>query len=464
MQEMIKQRHYDVVVVGGGAAGVGAAIAASKNGAQTLLVESASYVGGELLSGLPIDGCLNARGEWIVGGVAKELFDGIKDFGGFVEPVFDWRLMWGVCLEPDVMKLVVVKTLARYKVELLLYTLAESIVSDGKRVTGVIVVNKGGKSLITADWIIDCTGDGSMAIMAGADYEKGGPNGTFQPVTWVFRMGNLNVKGYLEFIRDNPDQFLLGESPVAKKSKAECAMEIYKTGYPFAGLSAESSLLRSAIDTGEMYPCTAVYVVPNSMVRGEVSINSTRIADIDATDPEVLSRSMFDLTDQVEKCVRFLNKKVPGFEKAQLVSVAPRLGIRETNRVMGEYVLTEQDVLNGRKFGDGIAKGGHHVDIHGSGTYQKRTPVKEGNSYDIPYGCLVPRNLKNVWVAGRCFSSSREANGSARNMGQCLSTGEAAGTAAGLCVEHVYSDSRNVPIEKLRSTLKAQGAILDGTH
>ena len=94
MHETITQRYYDVVVVGGGAAGVGAAIGASKNGAQTLLVESAPYAGGELLSGLPIDGCLNARGEWIVGGAAKELFEGIEDLGGFVEPIFDWRLIW----------------------------------------------------------------------------------------------------------------------------------------------------------------------------------------------------------------------------------------------------------------------------------------------------------------------------------------------------------------------------------
>jgi hypothetical protein len=163
-------------------------------------------------------------------------------------------------------------------------------------------------------------------------------------------------------------------------------------------------------------------------------------------------------------CVRFTKKRVPGFENAELVGLAPRLGIRETVRVMGDYVLTEEDVVNGRKFKDGIAKGGHHVDIHGSGTYQKRIPVKEGNSYDIPYGCITPKGIANVWIAGRCLSSSREANGSARNMGQCLATGEAAGTAAAMGVEYVYGNSRDVPIGKLRALLKKNGAILDGTH
>ncbi len=112
----------------------------------------------------------------------------------------------------------------------------------------------------------------------------------------------------------------------------------------------------------------------------------------------------------------------------------------------------------------GVAKGGHHIDIHGSGTYQKRTPVKDGRSYDIPYGCLVPRTLSNVLVAGRCLSSTREANGSARTMAQCMATGEAAGTAAAMCVECGWEDVRQVPVQDLRRALKAQGAVIDGTN
>jgi hypothetical protein len=131
---------------------------------------------------------------------------------------------------------------------------------------------------------------------------------------------------------------------------------------------------------------------------------------------------------------------------------------------MGEYILTAEDVIEGRKFEDGIAKGGHHIDIHGSGTYQQRMPVKGGHSYDIPYGCLVPQSLANVLVAGRCLSSTREANGSARVMGQCMATGEAAGTAAAMCVECNWTDVRDVPVSELRQALKTQGAVLDGTH
>lgn len=461
----IGTKHFDVIVIGGGSAGVAAAIAAQRNGARTLLVESGPSLGGELVSGLPIDGCLNARGEWIVGGIARELFKGCEALDGYIGPVFDWRLIWGVCVDPEAFKIAIVETVARHQVSVLLYSFAESVVTDGGHVKGVAVVNKSGRSILTADMFIDCSGDGDVAVLAGADSEKGSPNGEFQPVTLVFRMSNVDYQGYIEFVRDHPEQFILGESPITQgKSAAECAMEIYKAGYPFAGISAKGPLLGNAIATGDMYPTTAVYVWPTSVPRQEVGLNTTRIADLDATNPESLSQALTTLTDQVQKCIRFMKQCVPGFKNATLSGVAPRIGIRETRRIVGEYVLQTEDVVEGKKFEDGIAKGGHHVDIHGSGISQERQAVKGGSSYDIPYGCLIPKKLKNVLIAGRCLSSTRAANGSARVMGQCLATGEAAGVAAAMCIENGWQDVRDVPIRQLRSRLKEQGAILDGTH
>jgi hypothetical protein len=131
---------------------------------------------------------------------------------------------------------------------------------------------------------------------------------------------------------------------------------------------------------------------------------------------------------------------------------------------MGEYVLNQDDVINGAKRSDGIAKGGHHVDVHGSGTAQQRIPVKNGDSYDIPYGCLVPRGPANVFIAGRCLSSTREAHGSARVMGQCMATGQAAATAAALACAGNLTNSRDVDVAGLRKVLMEQGAVLDGTH
>lgn len=464
MAQRLRTRHYDVVVIGGGSAGVTAAIAAAKNGAQVLLIESGPAVGGELLSGLPIDGGLNALGEWIIGGIAKEFFDGCEPLGGYVGPVFDWRLNWAVCVDPEILKLVIVETLARHKVSLLLYTFAEDVVTDGNKMEGVVVVNKSGRTLVTADVFVDCSGDGDVATMAGAESERGGPRGEFQPVSLVFRMGNVDFKEHLEFVRDNPREFILAESPIIEKTPTECAQEIFKSGLPFTVLSAEGSLLGQAIKSGEMYPTTAVYTWPTSIPRKEVGLNTTRLADLDATDTEELSKALSTLTDQVGMCHRFLQKCVPGFRHAYLSGIAPKIGVRETRRIIGEHILTAEEVINGRKSMDGIGKGSHHIDIHGSGTFQKRVPVNGGQSYDIPYGCLVPRSLENLLVAGRCLSSTREANGSARVMGQCMATGEAAGTAAAMCVTNGWLNVRNVPMLGLRETLKRQGAIIDGTE
>ncbi len=465
MDQRLRTRHYDIVVIGGGPAGIAAATAAARSGAKTLLVESGPFVGGELLSGLPVDGCLNGLGEWIVGGIAAELLNACKALDGYVGSVFDWRLMWAICVDPEVMKLVTVELLARNMVSTLLYTFAQDVVVDGGRVKGVIVANKNGRTFLTADFFVDCSGDGDAAVLAGAPFEKGGTAGEFQPVTLVFRMSGVDYQAVLEFVRDNPEEFILGESPVAQdKTQAECAMELYKAGYPFAGLNAQAPLLRKAIETGEMYPCTALYMWPTSIARRELGFNTTRVANLDATDTRALSQSLSQLVDQVKMAMNFAKRHVPGIRNAYLSGVAPRIGIRETRRVMGEYVLTAEDVVEGRKFEDGIAKGGHHIDIHGSGTHQNRIPVKDGHSYDIPYGCLVPQSLANVLIAGRCLSSTREANGSARVMGQCMATGEAAGTAAAMCVECNWTDVRDVPVSELRQALKTQGAVLDGTH
>ena len=464
MAERLHSQHFDVVVIGGGPAGVAAAIAATKNNARTLLVEAGPYLGGDLVSGLPINGCLNSLGEWIVGGPARELFAACQALGGYIGPLCDWRTMFGVCLDPEVMRVAVVQTLARYRVPVLLYTFAEDVVTDGRRVTGVVVVNKSGRTLLTADIFLDCSGDGDIAVLAGADYEHGGPEGQFQPVSYVYRLANVDYRAYLEFIRDNPEQCLLGENPIYGKTPAECALEAFKSGYPFVALNGKAPLLSEAIRTGEISPCAATFIWPTSVARHEVAINATRVADVDATDTEALSRAQAELMEQVAANMRFLQRRVPGFQRSVLAGLAPRIGIRETRRILGEHVLTAEEVLAGRKSEDGVAKGGHHVDIHGSGTDQKRVPVSGGRSYDIPYGCLIPRALDNVLLAGRCFSATREANGSARVMGTCMATGQAAGTAAALCVASGWQDVRQVPVPELRRVLKAQDAVIDGTQ
>jgi len=454
----------DVAVVGGGSAGVAAASAAAKTGARTLLIERDPFLGGDLISGLPILGCCNSLGEWIVGGVLEELLEGCRERDGYAGPIFDGRTLYGVCVDPDVMRLAIVDALRRHGVDLLLGRPVCAVDSDGATVRALSLAGDGCETRVQAEFVVDCSGDAFVAQSAGAQCEMGGPHGELQPVSLVFQMGPVDAEALLEFVRDHPEEAILADNPIVEKSPAECARDLQAAGYPYFALSAEGSVLGRAIAEGEMYPCTAIFMSPTSMRRSEVTLNSTRLADVDATDPAELSRALPVLTEQVEACVRFTRERLPGFADARLTRVAPRIGVRETRRVVGEHVLTAEEVIDGRKRTDVVAKGGHHVDIHGSGTYQKRVPVTGGRSYDIPFGCLIPRGLENVLVAGRCLSSTREANGSARVMGTCIATGEAAGTAAALCVAGGMPNTRDLPVPDLQQALRDHGAILDGTH
>jgi ribulose 1,5-bisphosphate synthetase/thiazole synthase len=463
MNTHIIEKKYDVVVVGGGSAGISSAIAAAKNGARTLLIESSPFVGGELLSGVPVDGCLNSRGEWIVGGIINELFNECEKHAGYIGSIFDWRSIWVVCLDPEILKFIIIKTLKQYNVDFLLYSFVDNIVVDKENtISGVFVVNKRGTTLYSASVFIDCTGDGDIAVRAGVPFEKGGEGGELQPVSMIFRLSGVESEPLLTFVKEHPENVPLGENPAIGRTREECAEELYKQGLPKVFLDGKGPLLSSAITSGELYPCSMMAITPVSLKKKEVSINSTRVANIDATDTEKLSSVLHTLYEQCFLGVKFLQRRVPGFENAQFSGFAPRIGIRETRRVKGESVLTQDDVMEGRKRDDGIAKGGHHIDIHGEGNKQIRIPVKNGGSYDIPYGCIVAHGINNLYIPGRHLSSTRKANGSARVMGTCMALGQAAGTAAAISASQgcVAGD---VDVGKLRDMLREQGAVLDGT-
>ena len=182
----------------------------------------------------------------------------------------------------------------------------------------------------------------------------------------------------------------------------------------------------------------------------------------DATNTEQLSAALTALYDQVAVCMRFLKTRVPGFANAVFSGVAPRIGIRETRRVLGDYVLTGEDVLQARKHRDAIAQGGHEIDIHAAGTSHDRRVIASGGSYDIPFGALIPRGLDNVLLAGRCLSSTREGHSSARVMGTCMAMGQAAGTAAALVLQSGSREAspRTLVIADLQRLLVEQGARL----
>lgn len=467
MAQQIASAHFDVVVLGGGASGVAAAAAAARNGRKVLLVEAGPMPGGELLSGMSIDGLLNARGEYVVGGVSDELFEECRAMDGFIGPIHDYRLICYVCVDPEVMKIAVVRVLARHGVTTWLYTLAEDVVVRDGRVTGIVTVNKGGRTLVTADYFLDCSGDGDLAAMAGAPYELGAPDGELQPLSLMFRMSNVENEPFLAYGRDHPESLALGESDYirAGRTDAQLAMELYRQGQPSLFFKSDGPFLRQAIEQGELAPTALVMIMPTSAARREVCVNTTRVAEnIVGMDAPAVSRTMATLMEQVWMCSEFLKRRMPGFENAQFAGLAPRIGIRETRRILGDYVLTLEDAVTARKHPDCVAKGAHHVDIHQDGVRQVRIAIADGGSYDIPFQCLLPRNLENVMVAGRCLSATREGMGTARTMGPCLAMGQAVGTAAAMCIDQGLDSARSLSVQALRAKLKSQGAVVDGVH
>ncbi len=454
---------HDVIVIGGGSAGVAAAIAAARSGARTLLVESAPMVGGELISGIAMLGCLSTRGDWIVGGVVTDLLARLKPRGGYIGPVFDYRALHLVCFDTELMKIAVMEAVAEAGVQVLVQSFFCGIETHPRHST-VRLLHKGGETTRSARVVIDCSGDGDVAVAAGARSEKGAPgSGALQPPSLVYRVCNVQTEPLLRFVRDNPQHFGLGDYPGLGMTAQQCADALYAQGQPKVLLRGTQGLLKTAIDAGEMYPTSVLAVVPTSTARKEVSINSTQLAGVDGTQASSLSAALPQLMAQVDQGLAFLRRRVPGFEHAVLAAVAPKIGVRETRRVIGDTVLGEEDIMRGRKRADGIAKGGHELDILAVDGHRHET-IAEGGSYDIPLDCLIPAGQRGLLMAGRCVSSTREAQSSLRVMGTCMAMGQAAGTAAALCARDADwgGDVREVDRARLRARLIDDGAVLEG--
>ena len=265
MAQKLHQADYDVVVVGGGCAGVAAAISAAKNGAKTLLLEAGSMIGGELITGLPVDGALNARGEWIVGGVLKEILDEHERLGGYIGPIKDWRLICYVCIDPEIMKIAVANVVRRHGVHVWMYSFAEDVVMDNGEVRGVVVLNKRQRTLVSAKVFIDCSGDGDVAMMAGAEAMISNDKGEFQPLTMLFRMSGVDSKRLLDFCVEAPENLAVGESEWmgAELTPRQCAEKLREQGHPAVFIKGNGPLIQNGIRNGDLkYETALIGIIP----------------------------------------------------------------------------------------------------------------------------------------------------------------------------------------------------------
>ena len=414
-------RRFDVVVVGGGPAGVCAAIAAARNGAKTLIVEQGNCLGGMATQGLvgPFMTCYDKSGKTqIVRGLFEEIVSEMVRRGGAIHPrgvragtaYTAWIVRGHDHVTPfdsETLKFVLDDLTAGAGVEVLYHATFARPILDGSRVTGVEVLTKGGVLRLDAKIVIDATGDGDVAFRAGAPCVSGDPerNGAMQPCTTFFRVSGLPLELVEKWRAEHPGERLFASE--VRKAKA----------------AGEWTIPR---------PHVNCYLTPR---KDEWFVNVSRMNGVDPTDPRQLSDAETLGRRQVREVMNLFSKYVS--KDIRLSALATTLGIRESRHVLGETVVDKDDILGGRVPDDSIALCAYAIDLHGgkgaSGTLF--LTVEKGEYYGIPYRALVPKSVENLLVAGRCISATSVAAASLRVMPPAMATGEAAGTAAALCVK-----------------------------
>lgn len=436
----------DVLVVGAGPAGIIAAQAAASDGLKVAIIDNRSFVGGNMTIGLPILGFLGQKGNQIIKGLPQQFIDRLKEVDAASEHRPCPLHMSLTLVEPEAVKNIGLKVLQEAGVKVLLYVFCAGVVMQEETLKGVIIESKSGREVILAKAIIDCTGDADVAFRAGVSCEQGNDDGGAQPPTLMFCMGGVDTDELRMSIAQEPRTYLTDFIP----------SEYFGQNHQFIVVGLRS-VMEKARAAGYKLPVERTILI-TGLREGEVWVNMSRVNGVDGTNPEDLTYGEMEGRRQVEEIQRYLKEYVPGFANAHFTKMAPFLGIRETRRIVGNYVMTADDILACRRFQDAIAVASYPLDIHhpqGGGC----TLTWCGDSYDIPYRSLVPTKVKNLLVAGRSISTTHEAMSAIRVMAPCMAMGEAAGRAAKLAVRKGLSPS-DIDVDELRAELIAAGAYL----
>jgi len=442
----------DVLVIGGGPAGLGAALGAAAAGADVILAERYGFLGGNATAALvmplmsfhtrhgmaaptrtrdlmPND---HGPGDPVVLGALDKLLRRLVLAGGAVPPSEETGFV--VPFDPEIMKLVAMDLLDEAGVRFLFHALASDVIGDG-HVEGVVFETKSGPIVIKAHAFTDCTGDGDVAALAGASFDVGRDgDDTVQPMTLMFRMVEFERRAFAAYTKAHPGQWrgVHGLWELIEQATAAGELELPREDMLFFGTPHER----------------------------EVSVNSTRVLGVLGTDVWDLTRAEWQSRRQMRQIVAFLRRYVPGFEKAYVAQSGVNVGVRETRRIRGEYQLTGEDVLQARTWDDVIARGTYPIDIHnptGKGTILRH--LRAGEAYDIPLRCLLPKGVDRLTVGGRCISGTHEAHSSYRVMPIAMATGQAAGVCAALAARSNVTP-RDLPADRVQHELARQGASL----
>ena len=451
----------DVTVAGAGPAGFAAAISAARTGAKVLLVEESNYVGG-LMACLPILGHCNYAGEQMIFGIAQELVDNLVQIGASPGLVRDPRLGSIVPVDSEMLKVVTQKMVEEAGVKLLFHTYAVAPIMDGNRVKGIIVENKSGRQAILSNVVIDATGDGDIAARAGASFEIKDRD-QIQPGTLMFRMDHVNVDKIRLAVAENPENARL--IPGHNDMYPDVVAYFLKAKkFVIDGFVSQLKEARKNGDIPPDFPMEWVIIVTQPR-DDEVAINMAMATGFHSIDAMDLTRAEIEARKRIPVVVNFLKKYIPGFENAQLIASHNIIGVRESRRIIGDYTLTEEDVMQNKRFPDGVAIGtwvpawGHHPKGKIWRLEERKFPKEAVKGFEVPYRCLLPRGLEGILVAGRCISVTGWAQNSIRVMAPIMSIGQAAGTAAALAAKEGVTP-RKVDVSRIREALVKQGVRL----
>jgi len=420
---------YDVVVVGAGIAGITAAIKASREGTNVLLVERYGFVGGMSTAGLVSPFMKHSIGDDIlVKGVYEEIEIAMRLNNGMIDNGFYANTFRNVALE----------LLLDAGVDLALKTEIIAVSRHDKFIKSIDLIGRNGRGVINANYFIDTSGDAQLVYLSGLPFTKGDEEtGNLQALTLFFRMGGINLIEAINYVKKNQNDFFDWMTFDFNFTKI-----ISIAGY--------FSIVREAIKRGELHPSVEYIFYTTLPDSGEASFNTSNILEFDATSSEDLTKAEFVGRNQVNQVVNLLHKYIPGFEYSYLLETAVQVGVRETRRSIGDYLISGQDIKTCQKFDDAIARGCYGIDIHGQKNEKSiMEDLPSGEYYEIPLRALIVRDAENLLVAGRCVSSKREGQSAIRIMPTCAAMGEACGALSALASKGSIS-LRKVNYNKLK--------------
>mgnify|MGYP001159667372 FL=1 len=422
----------EILVLGGGPSGIAAATAAARAGARTMLLEKYGFLGGMGTAAMVTNFCglhasINGSVQQVVRGIADDILERLDRLDGLREPhpvkaTGGGHDIAAQAYDTSAYKMATDDLLLSAGVDIRFHSFAVGVAMNGPRIEAVLLETKSGRKAIKAEMFIDCSGDGDLAYWAGAECEKGDATGFMAYPTTMFRVANAD------------------DEKVQNEGKPNLTQLIAEAGEEY-NLPRKTGVLGSQPHMGEW------------------RVNLTQIsrggAPIDGSDWNDLGYAETEGRRQSQEYFRFLKDRVPGFANSYLLETAPQIGIRETRRIVGEYVLTKDDVLSCRDFDDSIGCNGWPLEQHLEGN-AKWTFLGGRGYHQIPYGATLPKGVENLLVAGRCASTTPEGQASLRVSGPCFAMGQAVGTAAEMALRGDV-----MPAEIDRQVLKTQ-LVSDG--